>query len=221
MHPSPLLLSYFSDAQCLTGFIANVTNPNITSSRFISEGFYLFPTAKFECSGRILGLQGRAYFDTLSNFYYNGSLVLSLQLWKEEQGSYTAPLQNHSVSLSTAQIDTAMDSAIFPGLFYFRNIQTRTFSISLDEAIEVEAGDVLAIYLPPTGTVTDNDRDNVVVNSIPLGIADGPDIGVRGPTTCWSPTQGRFACHQLLPSTGLPLLSFEFEHSPEVTSELF
>ena len=145
MHPSPLLLSYFSDAQCLTGFIANVTNPNITSSRFISEGFYLFPTATFECSGRILGLQGRAYFDTLSNdYYYNGTLVLSLQLWKEEQDHYTAPLQNHTVALSTAQIDTAIASAR-PGLFYFSSIRRWTFSMSLGEAIEVEAGDVLGL----------------------------------------------------------------------------
>ena len=217
MHPYPLLLSYFSDAQCLTGFIANVTNPNTTSRRFISEGFYLFPTAKFECSGRILGLQGRAYFDTFTNFYYNGTLVLSLQLWKEEQDHYTAPLQNHSVSLSTAQIDTVLASRSYPGLFFFINNQTWTFSMSLDEAIEVEAGDVLGVYLPLTGTA----GDNVVVNSIPLGIADGPDIHVRGPTSCWSPTQGRFACHQLLPSTGLPLLSFEFERGPEVTSKLF
>ena len=219
MHPSPLLLSYFSDAQCLTGFIADVTNPNITSSRFISEGFYLFPTAKFECSGRILGLQGRAYFDTLFNSYYNGTLLLSLQLWKEEQDHYTAPLQSHSVALSTAQIDTAMASVSYPGLFFFVNNQTWMFSMSLDEAIEVEAGNVLGIYLPPTGTGTAG--DNVVVNSIPLGVADGPDIGVRGPTSCWSPTQGRFVCHPLLPFTGLPLLSFEFEHSPEVTSKLF
>ena len=216
MHPSPLLLSYFSDAQCLTGFVANVTSPNIMSSKFISGGFYLFPTAKFECSGRILGLQGRALFDTLLNDYvYGGTLVLSLQLWKEEQDHYTAPLQNHTVTLSTAQIYTAVP--IDSGLFYFS--QTRTFSIrySLDEAIEVEAGDVLGIYLPPTGTFA----DNVVVNGIPLLIADGPDIRVRGPTSCWSPTQGRFVCHQLQPSTGLPLLSFEFERGPEVTSKLF
>ena len=217
MNPSPLLLSYFSDFQCLTGFIANVTNPNITSSRFISEGFYLFPTAKFECSGRILGLQGRAYFNRLLNdYYYNGTLVLSLQLWKEEQDHYTAPLQNHSVSLSTAQIDTVVASAS-PGLFYFTSIRRWTFSMSLDEAIEVEAGDVLGVYLPLTGTV----GGNVVVNSIPLDIADGPDIGVRGPTSCWSPTQGRFACHQLQSFTGLPLLSFEFEHSPKMTGKPF
>ena len=209
MHPSPLLLSYFSDVPCLTGFIANVTNPNITSSRFISEGFYLFPTAKFECSGRILGLQGRAYFDTFTNFYYNGTLVLSLQLWKEEQDHYTArPLQNHTVSLSTAQIDTVVASRSYPGLFFFINNQTWTFSMSLDEAIEVEAGDVLGVYLPPTGTA----GDTVVVNSIPLGIADGPDIRVRGPTSCWS---------QRLSSTGLPLLSFEFEHSPKMTGKPF
>ena len=192
----------------------NVTNPNITSSRFISEGFYLFPTAKFGCSGRILGLQGRAYFYSP---YYNGTLVLSLQLWKEEQDHYTAPLQIHTVSLSTAQIDTVMDSMAFPGLFYFFNFQAWTFSMSLDEAIEVEAGDVLGVYLPPTGTA----GDYVVVNSIPLGIADGPNIHVRDPTSCWSPTQGRFVCHQLLSSTGLPLLSFEFERGPEVTSKLF
>ena len=215
MHPSPLLLSYFSDAQCLTGFIANVANPNITSSRFISEGFYLFPTAKFECSGRILGLQGRAYF--YPRYYYNGTLVLSLQLWKEEQDHYTAPLQNHSVSLSTAQIDNVEASRIYSGVSVISSVLTWTFSISLDEAIEVEAGDVLGIYLPPTGTV----RGKVVVNSIPLDIADGPDIGVRGPTSCWRPTQGRFVCHPLQPFTGLPLLSFEFERGPEVTSKLF
>ena len=176
----------------------------------------MFPTAKFECSGRILGLQGRAYFDTLSNdYYYNGTLVLSLQLWKEEQDHYTAPLQNHTVSLSTAQIDTAVASSN-PRLFYFGSIRRWTFSMSLDEAIEVEAGDVLGIYLQPTGTV----GDNVVVNSIPLGIADGPDIRVLGSTSCWSP-QGRIVCHPLLSFTGLPLLSFEFERSPEVTSKLF
>ena len=177
----------------------------------------MFPTAKFECSGRILGLQGRAYFNRLLNdYYYNGTLVLSLQLWKEEQDHYTAPLQNHTVSLSTAQISTALASAN-PGLFFFSNSRTLTFPITLDEAIEVEAGDVLGIYLPPTGTV----RDKVVVNSIPLDIADGPDIRVHGPTSCWSPTQGHFVCHQLQPFTGLPLLSFEFERGPEVTSKLF
>ena len=118
------------------------------------------------------------------------------------------------MSLFTKQIDNTVNlstnGTLFPGLFIFYNNLTWTFSISLEEAIEVEAGDVLAVYLPPmTGSVPVN-----VVNSIPLGIADGPGVHLQGPTSCWSPSQGRFTCHQLLSSTGLPLLSFNFEHSP-------
>ena len=85
--------------------------------------------------------------------------------------------------------------------------------------IEVEAGDVLGIYLPPTGTVV----DNVVVNSIPLLIADGPDIRVRGPTSCWSPTQGRFACHPLQPFNYWPtiVVLLSLNYNPKKTGKLF
>ena len=83
------------------------------------------------------------------------------------------------------------------------------------KAIEVEAGDVLGIHLPPTGTVA----FYVLINSIPLGIANTHGIRVGGPTSCWSP-QGRIICHPLLPFTGLPLLSFEFECGPVLKGKL-
>ena len=192
------------------GFV-NVTNPNITSSQYISEGFYLFPKAMFTCNGRIVGFQGRAYFEGEGKHYYNRSLVLSLQFWKEEQGHYAAPVRNHTLSLATGGIDNdnVVSSASYPGKYFFRKSQIFQFSNSLEEAIEVEAGDVLAVYLPAR---TKNEAPNAI-NSIPLVIADSPGIRVQSPTPCWSP-QGQIVCHPVLPFTGVPLLSFEFERSP-------
>ena len=201
----------------MNGFITNVTNPSITSSRSISEGFYLFPTAKFRCSGRILGLQGRAKFDGRSPptfFYYNETLVLSLQFWKEEQGHFVAPLQNHSVSVSTEQLGTVRASTAFDGLFVFDRDQTLTFSIRLEEAIEVKAGEVLAVSVPPRTKSSPGNRN--VINGIPLLIANGPGTFHQNSTSCWSP-QGRTVCYSMQPLTVVPWLTFEFEHSPDGT----
>ena len=201
----------------MNGFVTDVNNPSITSSRSISEGFYLFPTAKFRCSGRILGLQGRAKFDGRSPptfFYYNETLVLSLQFWKEEQGHFVAPLQNHSVSISTEQFDTTVASTAVNGALHFDEDQTLTFSIRLEEAIRVETGDVLAVSVPPR---TESSPSNLnVINGIPLLIANGPGTFLQNSTSCWSP-QGRTVCYSMQPLTAIPWLSFEFEHSPEVT----
>ena len=201
----------------MPGFIANVNNPNITSRSFISEGFHLFPLAKFECSGRILETQGRVYFETLSNnYYYTGTLILTMQLWQENQDHYIARGQNYSISLSTDEIPGVLASAT-PGLFFFSTSQTVTVTVTFNEAIEVEAGDVLGAYLPPTGTLS----DNVVINGIPLGIADGPGIGIQAPTPCWTSTQWQFLCHLLMSFTGVPFMSFDFEPSPVMTGKLF
>ena len=108
--------------------------------------------------------------------------------------------------------DNVMSSASYPGKYFFRKSQIFQFSNSLEEAIEVEAGDVLAVYLPAR---TKNEAPNAI-NSIPLVIADSPGIRVQSPTPCWSP-QGQIVCHPVLPFTGVPLLSFEFERSPVVT----
>ena len=203
-------LQFCIDAQCVHGFV-NVTNPNITTSQHISEGFYLFPTAMFTCNGSIVGFRGIAYFE--GDFrYYNERLVLSLQFWKEEQGHYAAPVRNHTLSLATRRIDTVVTSGRYPGKYFFRNSLFFQFSNSLDEAIEVEAGDVLAVYLPP---ITRNEVPNAI-NSIPLVIADSPGIRAQSPIPCWSP-KGQIVCHPVLPFTGVPLLSFEFERSPVVT----
>ena len=201
----------------MNGFITDINNPSITSSRPISEGFYLFPKAKFKCSGRILGLQGRAKFDGRpppTFFYYNETLVLSLQFWKEEQGHYVAPLQNHSVSISTEQFDAAVASMPFNGAFLFNKDLTLTFSIRLEEAIEVEAGDVLAVSVPPR---TESSPSNLnVINGIPLLIANGPGTFLQNFTSCWSP-KGRTVCYSMQPLTAIPWLTFEFEHSPDGT----
>ena len=201
----------------MNGFITDVNNPNITSSRSISEGFYLFPTAKFRCSGHIFGLQGRATFDGSpdpTNYYYNETLVLSLQFWKEEQGHYVAPLQNHSVSVSTEQLGTVRASTAFDGLFVFEGDQTLTFSIRLEEAIEVKSGDVLAVSVPPRTKSSPGNWN--VINGIPLLIANGPGTFLQNSTSCWSP-QGRTVCYSMQPLTVVPWLTFEFEHSPDGT----
>ena len=201
----------------MNAFITDVNNPSITSSRSISEGFYLFPAAKFRCSGHILGLQGRATFDGRPDptfFYYNETLVLSLQLWKEEQGHFVASLQNHSVSVSTEQLGTVRASTAFDGLFLFNKDQTLTFPIRLEEAIAVEAGDVLALSVPPMTESSPSNRN--VINGIPLHIANGPGTFLQSPTSCWSP-QGRAVCYSMQPLTAIPWLTFEFERSPEMT----
>ena len=201
----------------MNGFITDVNNPNITSSRSISEGFYLFPAAKFRCSGRILGLQSRATFDGSpdpTNYYYNETLVLSLQLWKEEQGHYVAPLQNHSVSVSTEQLGTVRASTAFDGLFVFDRDQTLTFPIRVEEAIEVKSGDVLAVSVPPRTKSSPGNWN--VINGIPLLIANGPGTFLQNSTSCWSP-QGRTVCYSMQPLTVVPWLTFEFQHSPDGT----
>ena len=206
-------LQFCIDAQCVHGFV-NVTNPNITTSQHISEGFYLFPTAMFTCNGRIVGFQARAYFEGMEgnvDYYYNETLVLNLQFWKEEQGHYAAPVRNHTLSLATREIDTVVTSGRYTGKYFFRNSLFFQFSNRLDEAIEVEAGDVLAVYLPPRT----RNKDPKAINGIPLVIADSPGIRAQSPTSCWSP-QGQIVCHPVLPFTGVPLLSFEFERSPVV-----
>ena len=203
-------LQFCIDAQCVRGFV-NVTNPNTTSSPYIFEGFYLFPTAMFTCNGSIVGFRGIAYFEGDIRYYYNEKLVLSLQFWKEEQGHYAAPVRNHTVSLATRKIGTGVPSGSYPGNYFFRESRFFKFSYSLEEAIEVEAGDVLAVYLPPK---TRNEVPNAI-NGIPLVIADSPGIRAQSPTPCWSP-QGQIVCHPVLPFTGVPLLSFEFERSSVV-----
>ena len=203
-------LQFCIDAQCVRGFV-NVTNPNTTSSPYIFEGFYLFPTAMFTCNGSIVGFRGIAYFEGDIRYYYNERLVLSLQFWKEEQGHYAAPVRNHTLSLATTRIDTGVSSGSYPGNYFFRDSLYFKFSNRLDEAIEVEAGDVLAVYLPPRT----RNKAPKAINGIPLVIADSPGIRAQSPTPCWSP-QGQIVCHPVLPFTGVPLLSFEFERSSVV-----
>ena len=198
----------------MPGLITNISNPNITSRMSISEGYYLFPMAKFECSGRIREAQGKIYIeDSSNNYYYNDTLVLTMQLWQENEDHYITRGRNYSISLSTDEIPHALLNS--SGLYFFSNNQTVTRTMTFNETIEVEAGDVLGAYLPPTGTYL----DSVVINGIPLAIADGPGIGIRGPTPCWSPTQQHFLCHPLLPFTGVPLVSFGFEPSPVITGK--
>ena len=198
----------------MPGLITNISNPNTTSRLFMSEGYYLFPMAKFECSGRILGAQGSIHIEEVSNeSYYNDTLVLTMQLWQENQDHYITRGRNYSISLSTDEIPFVL--LITPGLYVFSNNQTVTRPMTIKEAIEVEAGDVLGAYLPPTGTYL----DNVVINGIPLAIADGPGIGIRGPTPCWTSTQWQFSCNPLLSFTGVPLLSFDFEPSAVTTGK--
>ena len=206
--------SFCTDVQCMPGLIPNISNPAITSRLFMSEGYYLFPLAKFECSGRILGVQGRIYIEEVSNdVYYNDTLMLIMQLWQENQDHYITRGRNYTMSLSTnAEIP---DAILNSGLYFFVNSQTVTLTETFMEAIEVEAGDVLGAYLPPTGTFL----DNVVINGIPLGIADGPGIGIQAPTPCWTSTQWRFSCRSLLPFTGVPLVSFDFEPSSVMTGK--
>ena len=202
----------------MPGLITDISDPNITSSLrlFISEGYYLFPLAKFECSGRILGVQGIIHIEEVDYdyYYYNDTLVSTMQLWQENGDHYITRGRNFSISLSTsAEIPSAL--SITPGLYFFSTSQTVTLTMTFNESIEVEAGDVLGAYLPPTGTYL----DNVVINGIPLAIADGPGIGIQAPTPCWTSTQWQFLCHPLMSFTGVPFMSFDFEPSPVMTGK--
>ena len=62
-----------------------------------------------------------------------GTLENSTFLFDDNVAIYEE--QDYIVSLSTAWIDTVGTSTLNPGVLYFPNIQTWTFSISLDEAI--------------------------------------------------------------------------------------
>ena len=198
----------------MSGLTADISNPAISST--VSEGYYLFPMVKFKCSGHILGVQGRIHIE--EDYYYRNPLLLTMQLWQENQDHYITRGRNYTISLSiddeSAEFPDAIPSST-SGLYYFPDSRTVTLPYTFDNAISVEAGDVLGIYLPPTEMFA----DNVVITGIPLVLADSPAIGIRGPTPCWSPTQRRYLCHPLLPFTGVPLLSFDFKRSLVMTGK--
>ena len=158
--------------QCVTGLLeeAYISRLSIADSySFADPGFYVFPTAKFQCNGSIESVSGIAHFEGLSDgAYYNRTLLLNINLWHRDQGSYAPTGMNRNVTLSLDSI--ASGSNLTDGLFYFRNALSHEFSMSVGEpSIHVMAGDILGIYLPGP---TDYDEGETQHNSIPIGLTD-------------------------------------------------
>ena len=176
----------------------------------------MFPTIEFECNGSIQGVRGIAYFETGGN--YSRTLVLNLNLWRLSQNKYV-PTISRNVTISPESITSGDDSATAP--LNFSMARSCTFSINLTDApIDVMAGDILGIYLPPETTY----ESSTVSNHIPIGEADDFQIfSLFIPPACWSPTLGR-ALYSPLPlllyRIPAPLLSLTFVPASVPTGKL-
>ena len=95
------------------------------------------------------------------------------------------------------------------------------FSVNLaDSSIEVMAGDILGIGLPPVSTYT---IYTTVINHIPIGAADDFLIPyfVTEPSACWNPTLGRTLCNSLRSNPiRAPVLSLNFVPISKPTGKL-
>ena len=219
---NPILLFLYTsliDGECVTGLFEfeNIHAPDIaSSSSFDSAGLYVFPTIEFECNGSIQGVRGIANFDT--GCYYRRTLFLNLNLWRLNQTEYV-PTISRNVSFSPESITSGGDSATAP--LYFSMARSYNFSINLtDASIDVMAGDILGIYLPPETTY----ESSTVINHIPIGEADEFQMSSLWiPPACWSPTLGRALCSPLpllLYRIPAPLLSLNFVPASVPTGKL-
>ena len=187
----------------MTGLLEGIDNRNITSSYWLLPGSLVFPTIRFQCNGRIRGVRGVAHYD--SRYYYNRTLVLNLQVWRQNQGHYAPIGINSNATFSTLGIGFGTNST---SPLYFTIPRDAFFSSTLGDAlIDVKAGDILAIYLPPHTSY-----NNIIqVNSIPIALADGFQTPYfrAALSTCWSPTLERTQCRCGL-TIGTPLLALNF-----------
>lgn len=172
----------------------------------------MFPTIKFQCNGHIQGVKGIAYYDR--RLYYNRTLVLNLQLWRNNQSHYAPTGINNNATFSPEGFASASDSPTAP---LYVNISGDYPFIINDASIDVMAGDILGIYLPPR-TSYDN---RTQVNSIPIALADEFQTPFFRPalSTCWSPTLGRTQCHYGF-SIKTPLLSLDLVSTSVPTGKL-
>ena len=209
---NPILLFLYTsliDGECVTGLFEfeNIHAPDIASRYwFDSAGLYVFPTIEFECNGSIQGVRGIANFYT--GRYYRRTLFLNLNLWRLNQNKYV-PTISRNVTFSPESITSGDESATAP--LYFSMARSYTFSINLtDASIDVMAGDILGIYLPPETTY----ESSTIINHIPIGGTDDFIISsVFALPRCWSPTLGRASCSPLpllLYRIRGPLLSLNF-----------
>ena len=202
--------------QCVTGLFENVNTP-ASRSWFRLTGLYVFPTIEFKCNGSIQGVRGIAYFAEQSSYRYNRTLVLNLNLWRRNQSHYVQANINRNVVLSPESVASGRH---ITGSFYFDMSGYYTFSINLaDSSIEVLAGDILGIYLPPVTTY----NFSTVINHIPIGAANNFSIPyfVTEPSACWSPTLGRTLCNSLRSNPiGAPMLSLNFVPTSNPTGKL-
>lgn len=202
----------------MNGLVEEAELFNVTSRFWISAGLYVYPTIKFQCNGQIQGISGIAYFEALGsrNYYYNRNLLLNLQLWRQNQSYYAPTGINSSVVFSPEEIASGSDSSTAP--VYFSNIILNyNFSINLGNAsIDVMAGDILGISLPPNTSYVGNTQ----INRIPIRLADDFVISYsNGRSPCWSPTLGATLCNRIF-STYKPLLSLNFTSTSMPTGKL-
>ena len=161
----------------------------------------MLPTIRFQCNGRIQGVRGIAHYNPWPSYYYNRTLVLNLQVWRQNQGHYVPTGINSNATFSPLGTNSTTP-------FYFTNPQTASFSSSLgDASIDVKAGDILAIYLPPHTSYS-----NIIqVNSIPIALADEFQTSSfrTALSMCWSPALESTQCHWGS-TIGTPLLALNF-----------
>ena len=202
----------------MTGLFENVNTP-ASRSWFRLTGLYVFPTIEFKCNGSIQGVRGIAYFAEQSSYRYNRTLVLNLNLWRRNQSHYVPTNINRNVVLSPESIASGRHSTT--ASFYFDTPRNHSFSINLgNSSIEVMAGDILGIYLPPVTTYTSSIR---VINHIPIGAADDFLIPyfVTQTSACWIPTLGLTLCNSLgSRRIRAPLLSLNFVPTSVPTGKL-
>ena len=201
----------------MTGPLEGIEVSKVKSSYYTRDGLHVFPTARFHCNGHILGVWGITYFESISNdFFYNRTLVMNLQVWRQNQSHYAPTGINSSVTFSPESIATGSASDTAP--FYFSDSQNYTFNLSLDAPIDVVAGDILGIYLPPS---TRYATRSTLINSIHIDLADDFQNPVFDslPRACWSPTLGTTLCN-LVSSAMTPLLSVNFASTSLPTGEL-
>ena len=187
----------------MTGLLEGIDVRNITSNYWLLPRSFVFPTIRFQCNGRIQGVRGIAHYNR--RYFYNRTLVLNLQVWRQNQCHYVPTGINSNATFSPVAIAHESDST---APFYFITSQTASFSSALgDASIDVKAGDILAIYLPPRTSY----NDNIQFNSIPIALANEFQTSYFAPelNMCWSPTLEKTQCH-CGSTIGTPLLALNF-----------
>ena len=200
-----LHVSKVDEFQCVTGLLEEAYISRLSTTdriSFAGPGLYVFPTVKFQCNGRIESVSGIAHFE--DEAYYNRNLLLNINVWRRDQRRYAPTGISKTVTLSLD--DIASEHNLTDGLpkFYFSNVQSYVFSISLgDASISVMAGDILGIYLP-----WHTDHDEGIIQYIPIGLVDNfKNLSLL--TSCSTPMLGNVECDSVsLFETSL--LSFNF-----------